>query len=106
MRGLTEKQREILDFIEDFSEMEGMAPTVYEIADQFDIKTSTVSAHLQALQKKDFLSRTNKARSLSINRRTPRKVRHMSFALPIPLLGRINAGALVDNLEYKEGEVF
>lgn len=33
MKSLTEKQRSMLDFIEDFIEQEGMAPTVYEIAD-------------------------------------------------------------------------
>jgi repressor LexA len=30
----------------------------------------------------------------------------MSFVLPIPLLGRINAGLPAESLEYKEGEVF
>jgi repressor LexA len=30
----------------------------------------------------------------------------MSFALPVPLLGRINAGLPSESMEYKEGEVF
>ncbi len=104
MKALTEKQKSMLDYIEDFIEQEGMAPTVYEIADFFSIKTSTVFAHLRALQRKARITRTSKARSISI--KSPTKTKHMSFLLPIPLLGRINAGSPADSLEYKEGEIF
>ncbi len=105
MKALTEKQKNMLDYIEDFIEQEGMAPTVYEIADFFSIKTSTVFAHLRALQRKSRITRTSKARSISI-KNTKNKTKHMSFLLPIPLLGRINAGSTASNLEYKEGEIF
>ena len=64
MKGLTDKQRNILDFIEDFMEVNMMAPTVYEIAEHFGIKTSTVFAHVRSLQKKNFLTRSSKARSM------------------------------------------
>ena len=39
MKGLTEKQRQVLEFIESFEETNGMAPTVYEIAENFSVKT-------------------------------------------------------------------
>ena len=55
MKGLTDKQRNILEFINDFMEANVMAPTVYEIAEHFNIKTSTVFAHLRSLQKKNYL---------------------------------------------------
>ena len=96
MKGLTEKQKNILEFIEDFSEKEGMAPTVYEIADHFDIKTSTVFAHIRALQRKNELTRSSKARSIALTR-PKRQPKHMSYLLPIPLLGRINAGLPLDS---------
>lgn len=105
MKALTEKQKNMLDYIEDFIEQEGMAPTVYEIADFFGIKTSTVFAHLRALQRKARITRTSKARSISV-KNTKSKPKHMSFLLPIPLLGRINAGSPASNLEFKEGEIF
>lgn len=104
MKALTEKQKDILDFIEDFIEQEGMAPTVYEIADFFKIKTSTVFAHLRSLQRKNHLTRSSKARSISLMK-PRRKHKHMSFVLSIPLLGRINAGAPAESLEHKEGDV-
>ena len=66
MKGLTEKQRNILDFIEDFMEVNMMAPTVYEIAEHFGIKTSTVFAHVRSLQRKNYLTRSSKARSISL----------------------------------------
>lgn len=102
---MTDKQREILDFIEGFTESEGMAPTVYEIANHFDIKTSTVFAHIRALQRKGFLTRSSKARSISLSARK-KQARHVSFVLSIPLLGRISAGPPLDSPELREGEVF
>lgn len=105
MKGLTDKQRNMLDFIENFQDKEGMSPTVYEIADYFRIKTSTVFAHIRALQRKSFLVRSSKARSISLTK-PKRRPKHMSFVLPIPLLGRINAGLPVESLEHKESEIF
>ena len=78
MKSLTEKQKNMLDFIDDFQDKSGMAPTVYEIADHFGVKTSTVFAHLKALQRKNHISRSSKARSITVKRRN-RQVPHMSF---------------------------
>ena len=109
MRELTEKQRRILEFIEDFSEREGMSPTVYEIGAKFSIKTSTVFAHLKALQRKQQLTRSSKARSISLRQdKRPRRVNttHLSFMTAIPLLGRINAGSPADSKEFHERDVY
>lgn len=66
MKELTERQRAILSFIEDFMRKESMPPTITEIAAHFQIKTSTVFTHIIALQKKSVLTRTAKARDLRI----------------------------------------
>ena len=105
MKSLTEKQKNILEFIEEFLDREGMAPTVYEIADNFQIKTSTVFAHLRALQKKKQLSRSSKARSISLMSRARGSRTMPNCALAIPLLGRVNAGLPSESIEFKEGEV-
>ncbi len=105
MRGLTDKQRGMLDFIEKFSNTEGMSPTVYEIGDYFRIKTSTVFAHLRSLQKKGFMTRSSKARSIALFGKR-KSFRHTSFVLAIPLLGRISAGFPLNSAELKEGEVY
>lgn len=66
MKGLTGKQKNIVEFIGEFTRTMEMAPTIYEIAEHFGIKTSTVFAHIRALQKKGILHRSSKARSLGI----------------------------------------
>lgn len=90
MKGLTIKQQEVLDFIEEFNRREGMAPTVYEIAKNFGIKPATAFAHLRALQRKGYVDRSSKARSLTLLR--PSSPKHLSLTLSIPVLGRISAG--------------
>jgi repressor LexA len=107
MKGLTEKQRKMLDFIEGFQEKESMAPTVYEIADHFDIKTSTVFAHIRALQRKGFLVRSSKARSISLTK--PRKKSKAApQPLSVPLLGKISnpEEASSESKDNKEGELY
>lgn len=84
MKGLTAKQRGILVYIEDFITAEGMSPTVYEIAEHFQIKTSTVFAHLRALQKKNCISRSSKARSIALTG-PKRKMRHPAGLRAIPV---------------------
>jgi len=90
MKGLTDRQQAILDFIEEFSRTENMAPTVYEIASKFEIKPATAFAHLRALQRKGYVDRSSKARSLTLLR--PSSPKHVSLNLSIPILGRISAG--------------
>ena len=67
MTGLTQKQKNIIEFINEFMTTQEMAPTIYEIAEHFHIKTSTVFAHIRALQKKNYLTRSSKARSISLS---------------------------------------
>lgn len=92
MKGLTKKQRDVLEFIESFEETNGMAPTVYEIAENFSVKTSTIFSHLRALQRKKYLSRSSKARSIMVTkpmhpRRRPAGLR----SIPLMELGSINS---------------
>lgn len=105
MKSLTEKQQQVLNFIESFQEREGMAPTVYEISDHFGIKTSTAFAHLKALERKKELSRSSKARSITLANKKNDTLYLFSGALMIPLLGRVNAGMPSDNSEFKEGDI-
>lgn len=103
MKGLTDKQQEILDFVDQFSRREGMAPTVYEIADYLGIKSATAFAHLRALQRKGYVSRSSKARSLTLLRSD--SPRHLSLILSIPILGRISAGAPLLAEEHVESTI-
>jgi len=55
---LTPRQKQILDFIREFGERNGYAPSMREIAGAVDLtSTSAVSYQLSALQNKDYLRR-------------------------------------------------
>jgi repressor LexA len=105
MKGLTDKQREVLEFIEKFQSEEGMAPTVYEIGNEFQIKTSTVFAHIQALKRKGFITRSSKARSIAIKKEVKGAIIKNSRMIEIPILGRVTAGLPVEAQEHQEGTV-
>ena len=90
MKGLTDRQREILDYIGEFRNREGLAPTIKELATHFEVSEPSIQAHVRALQRKGYVDRSSKARSLTLKRgQTPK---HMAFSLSIPILGRISAG--------------
>ena len=111
MKGLTAKQVSILDFISDFQQREGMAPTVQELAAYFHIRPPTAFAHLRALLRKGFVARSGKARSLTVVRpapgrpRPPRRVVAAGTLTEIPLLGRVAAGATALAEQQLEGHL-
>src|SRR6185503_18412260 len=58
MKYLTERQRDILQFIRDFQKQRGVAPTHREICDQFGFSSyGTVYKHLSLLEKKGLIRR-------------------------------------------------
>lgn len=65
MRQITDRQREVLIFIAEFTEENVYPPTVREISDHFKISLRAVQDHIAALQKKGYLS-TEQKRSRSI----------------------------------------
>lgn len=62
---LTDRQEDILNYIKDCIN-NGMPPTVREIANRFDIRsTNGITCHLKALEKKGFIEhRQNIARGI------------------------------------------
>jgi DNA-binding CsgD family transcriptional regulator len=64
---LTEKQTSVLDFIRQHSLALGYAPSYREISQQFDFTLNAVSEHLEALERKGVIRRTNAvARSIVV----------------------------------------
>lgn len=90
MKGITDRQKEVLTFISKSTEENGFPPTVREISDHFGISIRAVQDHILALQKKGFLSQSQK-RSRSI--RVLSDIREKEpFVGKIPLLGTVAAG--------------
>lgn len=104
MKGITEKQQRILDFINEFREANGIPPTVQEIADNIGVKGSTAFAHLRALQRKNQIARSSKARSIALThpRITMAQLPHGIWT--IPLLGCISAGEPAESVAMRGEE--
>ena len=87
-RGLTERQQEILDFLHSFSEENGYPPSHREICSHFGMaSTRAASDHLQALERKGFISREpDISRGIRFAGAPVRPTRL------VPLVGRIAAG--------------
>ena len=65
MKQITDRQKEVLTFIANFTEDNVYPPTVREISEHFKISIRAVQDHIIALQKKGYLS-TEQKRSRSI----------------------------------------
>ena len=92
MRQITDRQREVLIFIAEFTEENVYPPTVREISDHFKISLRAVQDHIAALQKKGYLS-TEQKRSRSIRILVDeRKKEDQLYVNKVPLLGTVAAG--------------
>ncbi len=85
---LSERQQNILDFINQFLDEDGFPPTIREIQKSCDISsTSVVSYNIEALRKKGHLEvKSNKSRGIINNQINKEKI------ISIPLVGKIAAG--------------
>ncbi len=96
---LTKRQREILNFLETYSESYGYAPSFEEIAAQFNYNSlATVHEHLSNLERKGYIRRNyNESRAIEIlpSDAYPR-------AVELPLLGLVAAGAPIEAVESSE----
>ena len=103
MKGITDRQQEVLDFISGFSKENGYPPTVREIGEHFSISLRAVQDHISALQKKGYLAQTQKrARSLSVIGGANDK---LPFVSKVPLLGTVAAGRPLLSEENLDGYV-
>ncbi len=92
---LTNRQREIYEFLKSYLVQHGLAPTVDEIRDHFNLNSlATVHKHLKALEKRRKIFRSkNHARAIELIEESTRGM------ADIPLLGLISAGQPIEALE-------
>lgn len=100
MELLTKRQKEILDFIQDFTGEHGYAPSYREIGKNFDLNSSaTIHQHIQVLKEKGYLeSESGAPRTLEVIE----AVANYSRALELPLVGLITAGQPIEAVEERE----
>lgn len=100
MNEIKDKQKEIYDFLILYTENKGYPPSVREICEAVNLKsTSTVHGHLKRLEKKGFIKRDpTKPRALEIVNDGVNK----KELLHIPIVGKVTAGCPIlatENIE-------
>lgn len=100
MDELKDKQLEIYNFLKMFTDNKGYPPSVREICDAVNLKsTSTVHGHLKRLEKKGFIKRDpTKPRALEIMETLGSKKEMIN----IPIVGKVTAGTPIlatENIE-------
>ncbi len=97
---ITRRQKDVLDFLSNFTTRNGYSPSYEEIAMGLGLSSlATVHKHVTNLQNKGLLQRAhNRSRSIDvIPQRAARKAMER-----LPLLGRIAAGKPVEAIETAE----
>src|SRR5215467_12006297 len=104
MKELTERQQQILRFIQSRQDSAGLTPTLREIAGHFRFRSANAAlAHVQALLAKGVLKNLpGRARSLKIvNRNMPD--RPQQRVVSVPIYGSIPAGRPENAAQEEEG---
>ena len=82
MRALTGRQLEILDFVRTYSRENGCPPTIRECASHFGISLGAIQCHFAALQKKGYLSQSDKrSRSVRVIMDAPPEIQILAIQL-------------------------
>lgn len=92
---LYRRQRQIVDFIAQYIQLNNYSPTLQEIADALGVSSlATVHEHLQALEKKNVIRRAEGAvRGIELLDRTFLKI---SEGIDLPVMGYIAAGRPIE----------
>lgn len=93
----TERQQQVLNFVQSYVESHGYPPTLREICAHLGV-SGTLSAmrHLEALEKKGYLKRDAGPRGIALT--SP-----PSSSISLPILGTVRAGALSPAVEDISG---
>ena len=99
MMPLTKRQREILDYLNEFIQRHGYAPSLEEIGKRFSLSSlATVHKHLTNLQEKGFIKRAwNRSRSVEMIPTTSG-----GRSVDLPLLGYVAAGVPIEAVATNE----
>ena len=104
---ITQRQREVYDFISRFVAERGYSPSFEEIAEGLGLSSlATVHKHVSNLEKKNLLTRDYN-RSRSIDLMAPKGKLKQSMAvntgLVLPIVGRIAAGQPIESIQQQNG---
>jgi len=101
---ITRRQRQVYDFIYDFTQTQGYSPSYEEIGEGLGLSSlATVHKHISNLEEKGLLKRDyNRSRSIDLLPLKPRSKPAMPAGVSLPLVGRIAAGKPIEQVENPE----
>lgn len=101
---LTRRQRDIVDFLEQYVTEHGLSPTLEEIAVQFGVNKVTIFGHVAELERKGIIRRAAKgvSRGLQLIDAPSDSGRAGNGLAPVTVLGRIAAGSPIETIESPE----
>ena len=101
---LTERQKEVFEFLKDFLREKGFPPTLREIAFHFDLKGPRAPQKtLNILERKGYIRKVpGGSRAIEILSYPQFSLTHM---LSVPIVGRVRAGEPILAIENIEGYV-
>jgi repressor LexA len=100
---LTEKQQEVLDFIQSYFAKQGMAPSVREMAEALGKSAQAIQQHIEILRTKGHLQHQASKSRTNIPTQSQRYT--SGRIIEVPILGRVQAGLPVLAEENLEGTV-
>jgi len=100
---LTKRQRDILDFFQDYTRVQGISPTLEEIAQSLGVNRVTVFGHVAEMERKGVLRRSapgiSRGLELSSEARSAETSRQTTV---VRILGTIAAGSPIEALEVPD----
>jgi len=99
MTTLTKRQKQLLDYVDQYINEHGYAPTLQEVGSYFGLSSlATVHKHLRNLETKGYIKRKhNHSRALEVPARRKR-----GGAQELPLYGQVAAGAPIEAIEGQD----
>jgi len=99
---LSRNQQRILDFLKDQIRTKGYPPSIREICDYVNLKsTSTVHSHLQTLEERGFIQRS-RSKNRSIEIKDDGFYSILRSAVNVPIVGKVTAGIPITAVENVE----
>lgn len=97
---LTRRQRDILEYFKQYTQQEGISPTLEEIAQHFGLNKVTIFGHVAELERKGVLRRS--AKGISRGLQLQDEDTQVQADAGLRVIGTIAAGAPIAALEHPE----
>lgn len=101
---LPKTKQKVLQFLKDYIEQHGYAPTLSEIAKFLDVNAlSTVHEHLQFLEERGFIERAEgEERGITLKSAVQQFVAAVAQSISLPIIGTIAAGSPIEAIESRD----